>query len=67
MVSKKGKRKLIYSGTAFYWFVRVNENGHRVHIISEDKKVNLEYPFFDTAIPVTPSEIRRQLDEYYGE
>ena len=66
MVSSKGKRKLIYNGTTFYWFVRVNEHGHRVHIISEDKKVNLEYPFFDTETQVTPGKIRSWLDEYYG-
>ncbi len=54
MVSKKNKRKIVYEGTNYYWYVRINEHGHRVHIISDDKKVHLEYPFLDTEIPVTP-------------
>lgn len=52
MVSKKNKRKIVYEGTNYYWYVRINEHGHRVHIISDDKKVHLEYPFLDTEIPV---------------
>lgn len=51
MVFKKNKRKIVYEGTNYYWYVRVNERGHRVHIISDDKKVHLEYPFLDTEIP----------------
>lgn len=51
MVSKKNKRKIVYEGTNYYWYVRINEHGHRVHIISDDKKVHLEYPFLDTEIP----------------
>lgn len=46
MVSKKNKRKIVYEGTNYYWYVRINEHGHRVHIISDDKKVHLEYPFW---------------------
>ena len=42
MVSKKNKRKIVYEGTNYYWYVRINEHGHRVHIISDDKKVHLE-------------------------
>lgn len=57
MVSKKNKRKIVYEGTNYYWYVRINEHGHRVHIISDDKKVHLEYPFLDTEIPVTPQDI----------
>lgn len=51
MVFKTNKRKIVYEGTNYYWYVRVNERGHRVHIISDDKKVHLEYPFLDTEIP----------------
>ncbi|MDE7477127.1 MAG: hypothetical protein K2M91_04110 [Lachnospiraceae bacterium] len=67
MVSKKNKRKIEYEGINYYWFVRVNERGHRVHIISDDKKVHLEYPFLDTEIPVTPRDIRNHLTEHYNE
>ena len=50
MVAKKGKRKIEYEGN---------------HILSEDKKINLEYPPFDSEVPVTPSYIRRLLDNYF--
>ena len=66
MVSKKNKRKIVYEGTNYYWYVRVDELSHRVHIISDDKKVHLEYPFFDTELPVTPRNIRNHLKEYYA-
>ena len=63
MVSKKGKRKLEYNGTVFYWFVRKNAAGiPRIHILSEDKKINREYPCFDSEEPVVPSYIRQLLE-----
>lgn len=65
MVSGKGKRKIVYEGTVYYWYVRINERGHRVHILSEDKQVHLEYPFLDTEVPVTPQDIRYHLKKYY--
>ena len=68
MVSKKRKRKIVYNDKIFYWFVRVNDNGNmRIHILSEDKKINLEYPPFDSVdseLPATPSYIRRLLDNF---
>lgn len=66
MVSKKDKREIVYEGTPYYWYVRVNEHSHRVHIISADKKVHLEYPFLDTEIPVTQKEIRNHLKKYFA-
>lgn len=65
MVSKKNKRKIEYGGMRYYWYVRVNRFGHRVHILSDDKKVHLEYPFPDTEISITPQEIRKHLKEYF--
>lgn len=66
MVSKKGKRKIKYNGTVFYWFVRKNSAGiPRTHIISEDKSIYLEYPLFDTEVPVTKKEIEKRLNEYF--
>lgn len=64
MVSKKNKRKIEHEGTTYYWYVRIHDRGHRVHIISDDKKVHLEYPFLDTEIPVTPQEIREHLRKH---
>ena len=65
MVSKERKRKIVYNDKIFYWFVRVDDNGNmRIHILSEDKKINLEYPPFDSELPVTPSYIRRLLDNF---
>lgn len=66
MVFKKGMRKIEYEGATYYWYVRIKNKRHRVHIISDDKKVHLEYPFIDTEIPVTPQVIRDHLKEYYG-
>lgn len=66
MITEKNKRKITYEGINYYWYVRINEYGHRVHIISQDKKVHLEYPFFDTEVPVTPQDIRKHLKEYYA-
>lgn len=65
MVSGKNKRKIVYEGTNYYWYVRVSGHGHRVYIISDDKKVRLDYPFLDTEIPVTSKHIRNHLKEYY--
>ena len=62
MVSGKGKRRLEYNGAIFYWFVRKNNLGiPRIHILSEDKKIHLEYPLFDTEVPVTGKEIEKLL------
>lgn len=66
MVAKQGKRKIEYEGNVFYWFVSADDNGNiRIHILSEDKKINLEYPQFDSEVPVAPSYIRRLLDNYF--
>lgn len=62
MVSKKGKRKIEYHGEIYYWFVRKNDKGiPRIHILSENKKINLEYPLFDTEVPVTTRDIYSYL------
>ena len=68
MVLKKGKRKLIYNDSAFYWYVRKNLEGiPRIHILSEDKKINLELSPFDKDLPVTPKEIKVNLKKYFDE
>lgn len=64
MVHSKNKRKFEYDGNTYYWYVRLTNRGHRVHILSTDKKVHLEYPFLDTDVPVTPQDIRNHLRDY---
>ena len=53
MVAGKNKRKIVYEGTSYYWYVRVNEHRHRVHIISDDKKVSLRTMLFTIVINLT--------------
>lgn len=68
MILKKGKRKINFKGNIFYWFVRANPAGHqRIHIMSEDKKVNLEFPPIDSEVPVEPSYIRELLERYFNQ
>ena len=68
MVSKKGKRKIEYNDNIFYWYVRINSDGNtRIHILSEDKRINLEFAPFDTELPVTPKEIKTKLERYFDE
>lgn len=66
LVSKKGTRKIEYNGNDFYWFVRRNQFGAlKIHILSGDKKIRLEYPPIDTEVSTTPKDIRRFLDDYF--
>ncbi|MDE6781837.1 MAG: hypothetical protein K2J40_10315 [Ruminococcus sp.] len=66
MVSEKGKRKIIFDDSVYYWYVRIENNSHRIHIISNDKKLHLKYPFIDTQLPVTPQLIKNYLKEYFN-
>ena len=67
MIAKKGKRKFEYEGKIFYWFVRKNSSGvPRIHILSEDKGINLEYPLFDSEVPVTPAYIKHLLESQFA-
>ncbi len=51
----------------FFCLIRTNNTkSKRIHILSDDKRINLEYPFFDSDVPVTPSYIKRLLDNYMG-
>lgn len=64
-VSPKNKRKLIYKDELYYWYVRKNQEGiPRLHIISDDKKVNLDLPLFDTEVSVAGEYVVKKLDEY---
>ena len=66
MVSKKGTRKLVYNGKVFFWFVRRNQLGAlKIHILSDDKEIHLEYPTFDTEVSTTPKDIRKFLEDYF--
>lgn len=65
MISPKGKRLLEYNMEKYYWFVRPDRTGSmKIHIFSEDKQMQLEYPVFDKEVPVTPAYIRRLLEDY---
>ncbi|MCM1228664.1 MAG: hypothetical protein NC489_00875 [Ruminococcus flavefaciens] len=66
MVSKKNKRKIIFNDSVFYWYVRIDDGCHRVHIISDDKKIHLICPFVDTEMLVTPLSVRSYLEEYFN-
>lgn len=62
-INTKGKRKIIFKNKIYYWFVRVEEDGsHRIHILTEGKKINRVYPVFDAEVPVTPENIRKILE-----
>lgn len=52
MISRKGKRKLIYQGVTYYWYIAKDDGEHPViHISSEDKKAHLTVPF-DKELPI---------------
>ena len=66
-VNAKNKRKLIYNGQLFYWYVRKKQDGiPRLHIISDNKKVNLDRPLFDAEVTVVREYVVKQLDDYYS-
>lgn len=66
MVLKKGKRAVEYDGNLFYWFVRASDAGIlRIHILSEDKSINLEYSLFNSEVAVTPVYIKHLLNSYF--
>ena len=67
-VNVRNKRKLIYNEKLYYWYVRKNKAGiPRLHIISDDKKVNLDLPLFDTEVSVAGEYVVKKLEEYYME
>lgn len=66
LISKKGKRKIEYNGIIFYWFIRKNSSSiPKIHILSEDKKINLEYSLFDTEVSTTKKQIEELLKMYF--
>jgi len=67
MVSKKGKRKFEYNGKTFYRFVRADADGiPRLHILSDDRKINLEYPLSDREISNVSSYVKELLTDYFS-
>lgn len=67
MVSKKRTQQFVYNGNTFYWFVRRNQLGFiKIHILSEDKKIHLEYDPIDSEEIIEPHDIRIFLDDYFG-
>jgi hypothetical protein len=67
MVSEKGTRKLEYKENVFYWFVRRDQLGFfKIHILSEDKKIHLDYLPIDTEAIITPKDVRILLEDYFA-
>ena len=63
-INTKGKRKIVFNDEVYYWFVRIEKDGsHRIHILTEDKKINLVYPVVDTEASVTPAYICKLLEK----
>ena len=57
-INTKSKRKIVYKDKTYYWFVRIEKDGsHRIHIMTEDKRLNKAYPLVDTEVSVTPEYI----------
>lgn len=67
MVSKKGKRKIVYDDRVYYWYVRVTGESHRINIISEDKKIRRCVPFRDTEESVTPGTVRELIEKHFAD
>ena len=63
-INTKGKRKIVIDGEVYYWFVRIeNDGSHRIHIMTEDKKLNKVYPMPDTESSVTPEYICKVIEK----
>lgn len=61
MVSRKGKRKLIFEGQTFYWQIQKNDLRYpEIVIVSEDKSVYLKHGF-DREISIGPEYIKNLL------
>lgn len=43
MISKKGKRKIVFEGLTYYWYVKKENDTDFLSISSEDKKLVLSY------------------------
>ncbi|MGV3609596.1 MAG: hypothetical protein ACO1N0_01520 [Fluviicola sp.] len=43
MINKKGKRKIVFNGLTYYWFVKKEDNLDLLSIGSEDKLTLLSY------------------------
>lgn len=43
MINKKGKRKIVFEGTTYYWYVKKENDTDFLSISSEDKKLVLSY------------------------
>ena len=46
MISTKGKRKVVFEGSTYYWHIKKDENEIPwIHIVSEDKSVYMKRGF----------------------
>lgn len=64
MILSKRKRKLNFRGKNYYWYIKENNDDIlRIHIISEDKLLRLEYGF-DKEIGIGTHYIINLLSTY---
>lgn len=67
MISTKGKRKVTFREENYYWYIKKNDEGSpRIHISSEDKKLNLEYGF-DRELAIDNAYIKGLLTHHFDE
>lgn len=45
MINTKGKRKIVYMGNTYYWYIRYEDGSPKIHIVSEDKKIQFSTGF----------------------
>jgi len=66
LISERGKRKLEYQGTFYYWYIKKDFGGvPKIHIISDDKKLYLIYAF-DRERVISPMYIQDILNIHFA-
>ncbi len=67
MISKKGKRKIIFRGQTFYWYIKKDEVGYPcVFVFSEDKRLRLKAPLIDSEAIGGPVDAADLLKVHFG-
>ncbi|MEO3944863.1 hypothetical protein [Gorillibacterium sp. CAU 1737] len=63
MLNAKGKRKLEFRGSHYYWYIKLHDGTPKIHILSEDKKVQLCYGF-DKELSIAKSYVIDLLSQH---
>lgn len=49
MIDARGKRKLVFRGRVFYWYIKKDETGYPyIFVFSEDKRLRITEPLIDS-------------------